>query len=92
MRYPLQVGTLTLGGFGAANTINREHIMLCRNLIGAVVLVAVAWPAGNAGAWDDTNESRRSCPVRGRTRGSVGKALVTPARATNSTSPLSCRT
>ena len=54
MRYPSQVGTLTLGGFGAANTINREHIMLCRNLIGAVVLVAVAWPAGNAGAWDDT--------------------------------------
>jgi hypothetical protein len=54
MRYPSQVGTLTLGGFGAANTINREHIMLCRNLIGAAVLVAVAWPAGNAGAWDDT--------------------------------------
>jgi hypothetical protein len=27
--------------------------MLCRNLIGAVVLVALAWPAGKARAWDD---------------------------------------
>lgn len=28
--------------------------MLCRNLIGAIVLAAVAWPVGNARAWDDT--------------------------------------
>jgi hypothetical protein len=28
--------------------------MLCRNLIAAVALMAVAWPPGNARAWDDT--------------------------------------
>jgi hypothetical protein len=52
-RFP-QVLALTFSGLGAANTIHKEHTMICRNLIGAVVLVALAWPAGNARAWDDT--------------------------------------
>jgi hypothetical protein len=46
--------TLTLIGFFTTTTIHRERIMLWRNLIGAAVLAAVASPAENARAWDDT--------------------------------------
>jgi len=47
------VPALKVDGSWAANSIDKEHIMLCKTLIGAFGLLALALPTGDARAWDD---------------------------------------